>query len=143
MSIRRLVTYFIVRFTPTALVSSIIYVLCLAHANDLSLEAVLTNPNILASDWNAVDEVDFNKMALLAWSRSCSLWFFVIYLCVHSGNFVHRSEGWLTFPPQTKNRPWVYCTVVVVLLQTLFTIIALSFHGRISDFDAFEWPEVD
>ena len=139
-SLRRLVNYFLIRFVPTSVVCCVLYALCLRDVTGLSLKDVL-DPNILIQpSWVATsNELDFDQMEVLACPRAAALWFFTLYITIHAANFVHRAEGWWAVPLNQRNQLWCGCAALALVLQSVFTVVALVIHGRLGDISQLSW----
>ena len=57
-SVRRLLRYFAIRFVPTALVSSVLYAMCLADVSGTPLRDVVFQRGFaMTAGWSVADEV--------------------------------------------------------------------------------------
>jgi len=138
-TLHRLVKYFCIRFVPTAIVCGLLYAQCIADITGLDVADVFKPDALYATGWKVGDDIDYDSMAVLACPRATTLWFCVMYLIMHGSGFIHRAEGWWQAPIYQRNQIWCGFAVVVLLLQSLYTVVALLIHERLSDVAKFSW----
>jgi len=140
-TVRRILKYFALRFMPSALVSALIFAMCVADLADSNFrEVIFQSPLSPGSDWDVTREIELERKDILAWPRAASLWFFVVYLCLHSGSFVHRTESWWVNALYRRNLVWCSFALLVLVLQTIYTVLALVVQDRTSDIASMSWP---
>jgi len=124
----RLVGYFAIRFVPTAIVSALLYSMCVADVTRDSLSATYTPIGSITSTTSE----DGQDKPILVFPRVVALWFFVGYLILHSANFVHRSESWCEAPPHQINPLWCIAALFVAGLQTTYSVVVcLIYHEHV------------
>jgi hypothetical protein len=139
-TVKRVTAYFFVRFFPSSVVCTLIYLWSLADISHQPLVEVL-NPKVATfPGWGVTSELDFTHMGVLACPRAASLFFFVAYLALHAASFVHRAEGWCQESICHRNQTWCGFAVGVIVLQIIYTVAALSAHDRLGDLSELTWP---
>jgi magnesium-transporting ATPase (P-type) len=120
----RYVVYFLTRFAPSALIYLVLY-LWLLHesAEKASFGDIRSNFYWSTSYPRAL----FNNRAFQSLQltvQNYALVAFVAALAVHSAGFVYRYDSVRQTSP-LKNRAWIICALVCVLLQVCFCIVSV------------------
>jgi magnesium-transporting ATPase (P-type) len=106
------VTSFAVRFVPTAIFMSFVYVWLLQNMSDssISYSDVMWQRNTYANEGSLVRDVE----AVVLW--------LIVYYCVFLvSGFLHRTKSLTEFPAWKANRTWLAFAIFVLGIQSLYS----------------------
>eukprot|EP00052_Salpingoeca_macrocollata_P027102 m.255804 g.255804 ORF g.255804 m.255804 type:complete len:1368 (+) comp22695_c0_seq14:45-4148(+) len=148
-ALKRKTIYFFLRNMFTVAVLLVIFALCMqrlcersvqALRPDVSCQRVLGARNVYPSKtWNGFADQEYES---LLFCQNVVCWLFVVYAVLGSSTYLHQSLGFRRFNP-LRNRVWLGCCVVALLLETGFVAASMAINEMSTDmFDQLPWSAI-